>query len=494
MRLPRFLRNLVRKSFDFIRADGVIDNATVHRALSYYARQVGDGLDSNVIAAPVMWLMRAFTEAEAVVQRSTNGVWKRAEDHPAEALIARPNGFYSGNALWKATIVSYVLDGNAYWRKVRNAFGDVLELWYVPHWLMRPKWPQDGSQFISHYEYAHGYGQPTKLAPRDVVHFRFGLDPRDNRIGMSPLRSLLREVFTDDEAAEFSASIVQNHGIPGLVVSPKSDASKPSAKQVEELRAEIDDKVKGNKRGSTLVMSLPTEVSQFGFDPNKLMLPNLRDIVEERVCAVLGIPAAVVGFGSGLQSTKVGATMRELRRLAWVQCVTPMQTDLAEVATTQLLSDFVGQPRRFRIQFDRSTVSSFQEERNQEAERASRLLTSGIAMVNEAREMVGLEPDPTQDGVYLRPSNTLPAGPGVPDPEPVGGDPDGEEEEDLTEDDDAEEMASKALVTTYGDRACYVCRGIHDENSPHSRVDPLFWRAFERAERTNGASHNGGRA
>jgi hypothetical protein len=33
------------------------------------------------------------------------------------------------------------------------------------------------------------------------VHFRFGLDPDDPRKGYSPLKSVLREVFTDDEAA-----------------------------------------------------------------------------------------------------------------------------------------------------------------------------------------------------------------------------------------------------------------------------------------------------
>jgi HK97 family phage portal protein len=320
---------------------------------------------------------------------------------------------YDGDALWKATCVSYVLGGNGYWRKVRNAFGDVIALWYIPHWLIRPMWPHDGSQFISHYDYRPG-GAPVNLLPRDVVHFRFGLDPENPRLGLSPLRPLLREVFTDDEAAAFSSTILENMGVPGLVISPKDATFKPSPAQIQQMKDEADALFRGHKRGGTMVTGVPTEASQFGFDPNKLMLTNLRDISEERVCAALGIPAAVVGFGSGLQSTKVGATMRELRRLAWVQCLIPMQKSLAKQLTAQLLPDFVSQTRRFRMRFDTSDVSAFQEEDDLRAKRAATLVQAGILRVDRAQEMVGLEVDPTQR-VYLRPSNGMPVGPDAPD-------------------------------------------------------------------------------
>src|SRR3546814_2618913 len=48
-----------------------------------------------------------------------------------------------------------------------------------------------------------------------------------------------------------------------------------------------------------------------------------RDVAEERVCALLGIPAAVVGFGAGLQQTKVGATMQQMSKQAWENGVLP---------------------------------------------------------------------------------------------------------------------------------------------------------------------------
>jgi HK97 family phage portal protein len=381
-------------------------HSSLPRTLYHYSRDVQQGFDSNVVMAPVQWIMRTFTEGKAVVESRTNGVWKPVEDHAAEVLIDQPNEDYDGDSLWKATCISYTLNGNAYWRKVRNVFGDVIQLWYVPHWQMAPKRPPDGSQFISHYEYMPG-GPPIRLAKRDVVHFRFGLGPQNDILGLSPLRALMREIFVDDEAANFSAKILANMGVPGLMVSPKNEAIRPSPDDLQKFKSEIDSAVTGDNRGSTLVMGIPTDVHQFGFNPSAMTLGDLRDVAEERVCATLGIPAAVVGFGSGLQSTKVGATMRELVRLAWVQCLIPMQHSLGRQLTAQLLPDFVSQTRRFRMRFDDSEVSAFQEEDDLLAQRIIRLVTGGVLRVDRAQDLLGLEVDTTQE-IYMRPSNSIP--------------------------------------------------------------------------------------
>src|SRR5690606_3556001 len=140
------------------------------------------------------------------------------------------------------------------------------------------------------------------------------------RKGLSPLKSVLREVVTDEEAAKFSAYILRNMGVPGGVIAPKNTDRPPKPEDVQGMKESMQN-FRGHQRGAGPAVGGPTEVYQFGCDPTRLMLGPLRDISEERVCAILGVPAAVVGFGSGLQSTKVGATMRELVRLARVNCI-----------------------------------------------------------------------------------------------------------------------------------------------------------------------------
>jgi hypothetical protein len=99
--------------------------------------------------------------------------------------------------------------------------------------------------------------------------------------------------------------------------------------------------------------------------------------------------------------------MREKRRLAWVQCLTPMQKSMAKDLTAQLLPDYQSQLRRFRVRFDTSDVAAYQEEDDATAQRVGTLVQAGILRVDRAQEIMGLEVDETQK-VYLRPSNSLP--------------------------------------------------------------------------------------
>lgn len=406
-----WLERLETKSLDISHVDdgtGFVPMSASRYPLSRSAR---DGLDSNVVMAPVHWILRNFTEAEAVAQRRKGDQWERADDFELTQKLRRPNRFYGAGLLWKASLLSALLDGNSYWRKIRNVFGDVLEYWYIPHFLIEPKWSQDGSDYISHYEYrpTPGITQPVNLAPRDVVHFRYGgLDPDNVRKGLSPVKPLLREVFTDEEAANFSANILSNMGVPGGVIAPAStqQGKGPSPADVQKMKDYMKSDFSGSRRGEWLVLGTPTDIKQFGFDPNQLMLGNLRDITEERVCAMLGIPAAVVGFGAGLQQTKVGATMRELMKAAWHTCIIPLQNDLAAQLTMQTMEDFSEQPNRFRVAFDRTMVSAFQEEETERATRLGILVEKGVLRVDKAQELAGLEVDESQ-AVYLRPSGAV---------------------------------------------------------------------------------------
>lgn len=414
-----------------------------------YGRSVKDGLDSNVVMAPVNWILRNFTEAELRMQRRTKRMWQPLEDHDVVKLIDRPNQYYDGDLLWKATLISYVLDGNGYWLKVRNAFGQPIQLWYLPHFLVTPK--GSDTELISHYEYRPWWGAlKVDIPVRDMVHFRFGLDPRDMKRGLSPLKPLLREVFTDDEAANFSATILRNMGVPGGVIAPKDGSALPNPDDIEEMREYMKTAFSGDRRGEWLVLGTPTETSQFGFDPNQLMIGNLRDIAEERVCATLGIPAAVVGFGAGLQQTKVGATMKELRRLAWTSCLQPMQRSLARQVSSELIPEFQTQERRFRLWFDVSSVPAFQEEETELARRVDLLVKGSLLRVDRAQEMLGLEVDESQ-AIYLRPigSIAIPADGSAPvappsQPPSPSGNGDGSSEGDEGEESDDQKVLNRA--------------------------------------------------
>lgn len=412
MRIWPFKKKLEKKSDDFYTNNDVSFGAQgghLPRTGYAYKNDVQHGLDSNVVMAPVSWVMRSFTESNPIVESKKNGRWRKVDDHPVESLLTLPNPWYDGDAMTKALIISYLLDGNAYLLKRRNAIGQVLELWYVPHWMIQPVWPREGDVFISHYLYRPSpSGIPQSLLPRDVIHLRFGLDPRNPRLGYSPLRPLLREIFTDDEASNFSASILRNQGFPGVIIAPKEGMSQ-TREQAEEQKDRYTRHFTSDRRGEPFVPNRPVDVTTFGFNPQQLNLSALRDITEERVCAMLGLPAAVAGFGAGMQQVKVGATMRELVRLARVNVINPMATTFAKVFTFQLLSDFVAQMKRFRMRYDMSDVSVFQEDEDAREARVLARVAGGVMTYADAQEALGMEVDESQD-FYARSSGVVKKG------------------------------------------------------------------------------------
>lgn len=398
-----------------------VQNALLRRTRFDYRKEVGDLIDASVVTAPVQWVQRSLPEARLTVRkRASDGKADEQAQHPMLALIQRPNPYYGDLALWSGTIFSYLTDGNGYWIKLRNGLGRPGELWYVPHWTMEPKGSQDGSEFLSHYEYRPGDGTVVRYAPEDIVHFRHGIDPRNPRKGLSPLAGAIREIFMDLESSNFVASLLRNMGVPGMVISPKAGGV-VSSDDVAATKAWIKQAFGGDRRGEPLVMGAPTDVYPYGFNPQQMNMGEARDIAEERICALLGVPAAVVGFGAGLQSTKVGATMEELRKLAWQNGVLPVCRVLADELDRSLLPDF-GNATGLNAWWDTSEVQALQDDLVKLATRMNTAVGGGWAQVAEGREAMGWDVTDA-DRIYLRPAMSIetPAGtappptPGLPD-------------------------------------------------------------------------------
>ncbi|MDP2131947.1 MAG: phage portal protein [Erythrobacter sp.] len=361
-----------------------------------YVREVGDMLDASVVMAPIMWLQRALPEAAlALRERKAGGKTEPVDEHPMLELIRNPNPFYGDIALWAATILSFATDGNAYWVKVRNRAGVPAELWYVPHWMIKPKAGFDGAEFLSHYEYTPGTGFGIEYLPvEDVVHFRHGINPRDLRLGLSPMLGVIREIFSDMESSNFVASLLRNMGVPGVVISPKGGAMQ-APEDVEATKTWFKESFGGDNRGGTLVMGAPTDVQPYGFNPQQMNLSEARDVAEERVCAALGIPAAVVGFGAGLQQTQVGATMEEMRKLAWHNGVLPLGRALADELQRSLLPDFQHSNNRRRLElfWDTADVLALQEDENKTTERKLKEFQAGAIMLYDYLTETGRDAD-----------------------------------------------------------------------------------------------------
>jgi HK97 family phage portal protein len=243
------------------------------------------------------------------------------------------------------------------------------------------------------------------VAVEDVIHLRDGFDPNNLRKGLSPLRSLFREVFTDDEAANMTASLMKNLGVPGLVLSPEGDTS-ISPDEAERIKAWLDEKYTGDNRGQPLVMSAASKTSTFGFNPEQMQMRELRKIPEERITAVIGVPAIVAGLGAGLDRSTY-ANYKEAREAAYEGTILPMQRLIGSTLKRQGLSEYEDDLLHWNVKYDLSGVRILQEDENKRVERINNMVTGGYVKVRDAQEMTGVPIDDTQD-YYLRPFNVVP--------------------------------------------------------------------------------------
>lgn len=353
---------------------------------------------NSAVMACVKFATRAFPEAPLVVERLNGDVWEAQRKHGLTALVAKPNPYYSGTLLWSATLLSLMVDGNAYWLRLRGAggAGKTRELWYLPHFSVTPKC-EPGDAYVSYYEY-RAKGQVFRLPPEDVVHFRDGIDPEQPMLGLSPLKSVAREILTDNEIAQYSHSILRNMGVVGVLITPKDSQSVFEDGHAELIKARFSATTTGNLRGEPLVLDAPLDVQSPGWSPKDLEVDVLRQVPESRICAVLGIHPTVVGLSVGLEHSTF-SNMREAREMAYESFIIPMQALCADALNGQLLPD-LGDEHAERCRFDTSQVRVLQEDENSKAERLGKAYQFGGIKRSEYRAALGYDSTP-EDEFYF---------------------------------------------------------------------------------------------
>jgi HK97 family phage portal protein len=391
---------------------------------------------SSIIMASVNWAGTTLPSAPIQVQINKGiKIWETIPDHPLCSLLEDPNPYFSGITYWKAFAYWWLVYGNVYYYKARNAAGAVVELWLLDSRAVVPTWrggmstgldvfetQQDaGSQLVYRYS---GQGLPAEIPPEDILHFRYGMDPNNHLLGLSPVRALLLEIGVDEEISTYTTQIMRNFGVPSFIVSPKPSADNIYNFDAKALDDDIRARTSGAFRGKPLVFNKPMELGTFGFSPDQMGVEKLSRRPETRVCAVLGVPAIVLGFEVGLERS-IYSNLRAAQEQAWVNFVIPTQDYIAEVLEDNLLSENIvtedgnwsgADAENYRVIFDRSTVGALQEDRNALFAREVDAYKFGVKKRSEARSALGLDSGPEDDVYFVEPGAQAATGGGMPLP------------------------------------------------------------------------------
>jgi HK97 family phage portal protein len=143
--------------------------------------------------------------------RNSRGDTVEILNHPVIDLLYKVNPFQTKSEFFKITMINKKLTGDAFWYKVRNSGGRVVELWNL-----RPDYVEiikDPEKFIKGYRFTKTDGTTENFPPEDIVHLK-GANPLDAYYGNSPIRSAQVRIDTEGFASTYQRDFFLNNARP----------------------------------------------------------------------------------------------------------------------------------------------------------------------------------------------------------------------------------------------------------------------------------------
>ena len=344
----------------------------------------------SAVAPFILWKMRAYPYARMALRGAADK--KVVETHPLLDLLNSPTEHYDWPTILQATVMDLDVDGNSYWLKERTRAGEVTGLYWVWRDTIWPNRELSEAMGEMYYRYTPSGSGSYPVPASDVVHFRFGIDKRDHRLGISPLRSAISDVTTDELAQQHTLALLRNFAAAGTVVSVDANAT---PEQLQEMEKRWHEKLTGRRRGRSIFINKGLEVHQTMTTPKDMELSLVRYLTEERMAGLTGVPAIVANVGAGLRRSTY-ANYKAAQKAAWENTAIPALADIASAIGRQLLPDFLS-AKGLAVWVDTSEVAALQEDSALLSERRRGEWKDGLITRSEARSDLGREVTPDDD-------------------------------------------------------------------------------------------------
>ncbi|MBM3934974.1 MAG: phage portal protein [SAR202 cluster bacterium] len=299
--------------------------------------------------------------------------WVATGDNAArlQALLDRPNPFWTRGDLWRATECYLGLWGSAFWGLERDEAGEVSEIWPLRPDRMRVV--PDSRRYIRGFVYVSN-GVPTaSYTPDDVVWMRY-FNPLDEYSGLSPIAPLRLSADMGMDALRASRNNLRNDSMPGMFIETTDT---PGDDEITEFYDRWERRYGGveNVRRPAL-LSPGMRVTSLGFSPREMeYLHTLRWGLED-IARVYGVPKPMLGDIEHLNMSNFATA----RRVFWEDTIVPQL-----VMYREAMSRWLG-----TVNFDLSGIEALRENENDKATRRALYVSHGILTPQEVRQEMGL--------------------------------------------------------------------------------------------------------
>ena len=204
-------------------------------------------------------------------------------------------------------IITYAsCGGNVYLWKERSKNGKVLYLWPFSDKDVTPI-PGHRSEegFVAGYEFNSGDGQPVYLSKKDVIQWKWMIDPENPWRGIGAIEFASRDVNSDTESSRYTYAMFKNNAIPPVAITLTEDEELTEAK-ADRLRAAWMKKYGNENQGAPAFLEAGMTIQKLGLNMQELDLSNLKNVPESRICGAFGVPQTIALLYVGLKRSDYG--------------------------------------------------------------------------------------------------------------------------------------------------------------------------------------------
>lgn len=167
----------------------------------------------------------------------------KQENLPILKVLSNPNSMTSYRDLIVFTVTWLLLRGEAYWFKVFDRKGELLEIWPIPMNRVTPH-QSNVTGKIEYYRYRNNRGDYEELSPDKIVFFK-SVNPFNPSRGLGKIQSLITTIEGDLYASRWNLETFTNEATLTTLISMNPNMQQNVYKQVKnELMQELISKRK----------------------------------------------------------------------------------------------------------------------------------------------------------------------------------------------------------------------------------------------------------
>jgi len=342
---------------------------------------------SSAVSNCVRALAFSFPEPQLIAYRETaDGEQPAGPNDPLQKLIRNPNPDMGEAELMQFVITYASCGGNVYLWKERSKNGKVIALWPFSDKDVKPvpgENPKEG--FVAGYEFYVGDGSTVYLSKRDVIQWKWMIDPEQPWKGLGAIEFAARDVQNDTESSRFTYAMFKNNAIPPIAITtPEGDELDEAT--VKRLQKQWMKRYGGENQGAPAFLQGGMTIQKLGLNMQEMDLSELKNVPESRICGAFGVPPSIALLYVGLKRSDYGDGMAR-KSFTETTLVALWRTFSTEM-TSSLSDEFGG---GYILRFDLNQVKALAENVNELWTRLSGAVDKGIITRADFKRAVGLK-------------------------------------------------------------------------------------------------------